>query len=714
MIGAQESRLRMLFVDEVNFPSLLRVWALGHSLQTIWHFEPIAPSWQRLLRVFRRLGLIRAEVRQIDHHIGQVRNDAGESEYVKLLGYARAICSKIKREQLANNPLIRAMGSEWARSKVLLYFERLAEEEVQVECLRIGLVEWMLRTQLHIAPAQCLLLIERRQWFSYLEARARSRGIRLVAYGGHPWDPTKIARIASRLFRASRKVLAILLRTIRGRLRRPEALGRSQDLPGKPAAEQRPPASTVAMRYWYRKLSFDPTERSEFFWLNGSGIPYSEVLLYDYVADKPLDAETLNQSNARGIRLLGRGPGIPTWLPTQRMFTVLLRTVLKLTLGVLTCMARGQWASFYYVRKLLALALDYAYWYDFYATNRVRVNVGTLNTSVGQVLALDTLNGVSVAYQYSASNILSPTTLLSAGENIQFVFSPVFERLWRCIETPVDNFVHTGFIYDNAIQAMRGLDRVSERRKQLQDNGARFILCFFDENSTNRWEIPASNDEAADDYEFLLNWLLDDSTLGIVFKPKAFMSLFQRIARVSSLIEQANQTGRCTFIHSDTFYGSTYPAEAALMADVCIGKLSGSTATLEACLAGVPTVLIDIDGFRSHPFHAWGRGWVVFDDWESLRVAVERYRTAPEAHPEFGDWSPGLSDLDPFRDGQASLRMGLHVRWVYEALKQGASKRTALAVAAEQFAQRWGDASINSAKLLEAGKKGGCNLPNGQ
>ena len=88
------------------------------------------------------------------------------------------------------------------------------------------------------------------------------------------------------------------------------------------------------------------------------------------------------------------------------------------------------------------------------------------------------------------------------------------------------------------------------------------------------------------------------------------------------------------------------------------------------------------------------RGRVVFDDWGSLRVAIEQYRAAPKAYPELGDWSPGLNDLDPFQDGQASLRMGLYTRWVYEALKQGGSRQAALAGAAEKFAQQWGEGHI--------------------
>ena len=157
------------------------------------------------------------------------------------------------------------------------------------------------------------------------------------------------------------------------------------------------------------------------------------------------------------------------------------------------------------------------------------------------------------------------------------------------------------------------------------------------------------------------------------------------------------KTGRCKFLISDTLVGNIYPAEAALMANVSIGILGGATAALEARLVGVPTVLIDTERAYNHPFYKWGYGRIVFNDWESLRVTLERYRIAPELYPDFGDWSRGLDDLDPFKDGQASLRMVLYIRWVHEALKQGIPKQTALAIASKKFAQRWGEGHITLA-----------------
>jgi hypothetical protein len=686
VIGPEDRRLRILLIDQITFASLVRVLAIGQSLQEIWHFEPIGPTSRLWLAVLCKLGLLHAKVRQVNHHIGKARNNSGESQYLKSLADARAICSTIRREQLSKNPLIKAMKSGWEIKKVLFHFEKLVEIELRLECVRIRLTLWILRNQLSITPREAALMIKRSQWFSYLKAYSASEGIRLIGY--RPWRFPMISELVRRVLRLFVRVTPSPGKAVRRCFRWLTTNGRRLDSFSTGSGGG---SGTIALRYWHRKLSFDSTERSEFFWLKGSGIPYSEVLLYDYVTERPLDPETLDQINAKGLRILGCGPEIPSWCPTPRAFAVFIRTLGKITLGVLTCLARNQCVSPYYVSKLMALAMDYAFWYDFYANHRVRVNVGTLNTSVGQILALNALNGISVAYQYSVSPIFCPTSLLSSGEDVQFVLSPLFKELWLSIEPPVEAYVCTGFIYDSAVRAVRCLDRIKEVRERLQDKGARLILCFFDENSLDRWDYYATHDDATNDYEYLLKWLLDDPTLGLLFKPKKSKDLYRRIARVAGLIDQAERTGRCTFLMSDTLVGSMYPAEAALAADICIGKLDGSTAALEARLAGVPALLIDIDGFLSHPFYAWGRGRILFSDWESLRSAVEQYRAAPQARPDLGDWSPGLSDLDPFQDGQASLRMGLYIRSVYEALERGEPKERALALAADEFVRRWGN-----------------------
>jgi hypothetical protein len=272
------------------------------------------------------------------------------------------------------------------------------------------------------------------------------------------------------------------------------------------------------------------------------------------------------------------------------------------------------------------------------------------------------------------------------------MFSPTFEKIWRKVESPVENYVNVGFIYDNVFKKIRNSDRIDEIKNELRNHGVDFILCFFDENSLARWNA-SSHKQSSQDYEYLLQWLLEEPSLGLIFKPKKFSDLFQRIGNTSKLIEHAQETGRCKML-DDNLGNTISPAEAALIADVCIGKLKGVTAALEAQLIGTRSLLIDTEQFHFHPFYSWPTKDVIFSDWKSLRSAIEKYRTNPTAYPELGKWGSELNDLDPFQDGKASLRMGSYIGNVYDALKSGKSKKIALQIANEKFQSQCSNSSV--------------------
>ena len=227
----------------------------------------------------------------------------------------------------------------------------------------------------------------------------------------------------------------------------------------------------------------------------------------------------------------------------------------------------------------------------------------------------------------------------------------------------------------------------------MRNHGVDFILCFFDENSVERWDYGGSHKELAQDYEFLLQWLIEEPSIGLVFKPKKFRDLFQRIGDTSNLIKQAQETGRCKMF-DDNFGNNISPAEAALIADVCIGKLTGVTAALEAQLIGSPSILIDIDQFHTHPLYSGASKDFIFSDWKPLRFAVEKYRSNPAAYPELGNWGNELKGLDPYQDGKANLRMGNYIGNVYDALKSGESKKIAQQIAHEKFQSKWSSSLI--------------------
>ena len=73
-------------------------------------------------------------------------------------------------------------------------------------------------------------------------------------------------------------------------------------------------------------------------------------------------------------------------------------------------------------------------------------------------------------------------------------------------------------------------------------------------------------------------------------------------------------------------------------------------------------------------FHSLGPNRCVFYDPESLKEAVLGYSNNPESNSYLGDISPILDQLDPFRDGKASQRIGEYVAWYLDSLDQNLSK----------------------------------------
>ena len=113
-------------------------------------------------------------------------------------------------------------------------------------------------------------------------------------------------------------------------------------------------------------------------------------------------------------------------------------------------------------------------------------------------------------------------------------------------------------------------------------------------------------------------------------------------------------------------------------------------------MAGVPTVLLDDDGWKMSPLYALGLGSVVFDDWEALWHTWQENSTSPGAVPGFADWSPILDEIDPFRDGRAAERMGTFLKWMMEGFSAGQPREAVLAQAADRYRRAWGEDKIST------------------
>ena len=163
------------------------------------------------------------------------------------------------------------------------------------------------------------------------------------------------------------------------------------------------------------------------------------------------------------------------------------------------------------------------------------------------------------------------------------------------------------------------------------------ILSYFDENSLpdDRWHT--GHEFMRENYYFLLEKVLREPWLGLVIKPKTPKSLRQRLGPVVVMLDQALATGRCHVFFTGPLQSSHPPAEAAMASDFAIhGNLSAATAGFESALSGVPTLLLDREGWKASPLYDLGIGKVVFENWEDLWAAILEYRRRSGGVPRQG------------------------------------------------------------------------------
>ncbi len=311
---------------------------------------------------------------------------------------------------------------------------------------------------------------------------------------------------------------------------------------------------------------------------------------------------------------------------------------------------------------------------------------------IGAQMALRDLGGVSVAFQCSNMSSFYAPLLIMPSADLLFSFSHGYRQLWAHLHPPVRQYVSIGYLFDSVFQRSRE-DALNWRNKFADRVG--FVICFFDENpqernATNGNNGIVSTEEFVEDYRFLIEKLRTDETLGLLCKPKAPHLLRGRLSNIGALVSEMERKGQLVFAGLDNSISSTLPAQVGVAADVVIGGLIGTTAALEAHLAGVPAVLIDTLGLHTHPFYCWGRNKVVFVSWENLFGALEIFRRDRNALPGFGDWSAAIDGIDPFRDGEASGRMGDYIGALHDLLKTSNTPDIALAETAEHYRKRWG------------------------
>jgi hypothetical protein len=688
--------LKLFFLDSITLLQVLKILFSTKCFKEIYFFDSISPTSERIQNSHFLSTILRYKIQKVENHVGELRLGNGENLLKIIHTDARKIINRIKSNELEANSFLHSLQLIWDKKKLVHYFERKVEVLINRECRRIRLTKWLALKRGKEQDIIPQFIISHTKYQKYLKEYAEKERVDFKTYCQFSFRVMRlvISKATKWIFRsvflkslsAKGKILFIKKKKLGGTKPKTETIIRSK----------------IGIKYSYQGLDLDLSKRSEFFWLHNRKIPFNDIVVHSYTSDRQIDSKIKTKLDKKRVKIFGTAPGVPPWSPTFLFFKQMFGTGFDISKIVVLCLIKHKYFSPYYIFHIFYLVPQYSYWYDFFASNHIRINIdSTYSSSHGLTLALDKLGGISFAYQYSISDLNYPTSLLSYGENVQFSFSSRFtENLWEKVNLPGDLILDIGYIFDYTMVKSEANCSLNKVKKKFDENGVKFIVCFFDENSLNRWDIPAPDEEAAEDYKNLFQWLLNDPTIGLICKPKRALDLFNRIKSISDLLEQALDTKRCHFLINDTMVRDIFPAQAAHFADCCIGKLGGGTAAMEAVIAGVPTLLMDTEGNHSHPFYQNSNGACIFRTWQLLKEIVEQYRKNIENCPTFGDWSPFIDELVSYKDGRSRERFEDFIFDTHIALNQGKTRNDAIKFAMARFSKKWGILEASDCQYL--------------
>lgn len=661
--------------------------------------QPKNPSLLLYYLYASRLGLLTArwtsrflsaKLESFDFHLAELRDQDGDSIWWAAL-YEDSIALQehlkghfefqkiIKEYQQENKMLLFLTG------KLLIFDEHLFGLIKILIFLRVAAQK---QDSLRQYPARIFFLSSERPWAEELKKWAQKRNVDLILIEEKfSFNIRKMALKSGALKNFLKKTLYYSM-AIKHWLQNRS----SQEVP---SAGPTSAAPKLAVEFFGHLNLTSPHLQSDLFFCRYSKIPREDVLIYFSYPAYPL-----TDSKLKEIR-------------SEKMSAVILNSrATKTTEAPLFIYRPRRIENGYFkdahdegndpcIRKhLYGQVVNYQeqcdYWVNFFTKYNIKVHVSWYRYEAKCFPLADALRktgGVGVIYQRSFDH--RSNSWHSVAIDVSFGFS---RQAFQTVDDPhsiIPYYVIAGYLPDYRFSFVR--KDAGMIKSQLRRQGAEKIIAYFDENSGDdpRWTL--GHRSTQENYEYLLNKVLQNPKFGLILKPKVPGTLKRRLGEIWSLLEVARATGRCVVLDEGDLLGSHPPATAALAADVVVhGHLHGGTAGIEAALTGTPTLMLDREGWSKSPLYALGEGRVVFKSWNDLWRACRDHWSAPDGMPGFGDWSPMIDDIDPFRDGRAAERMGTYLEWLMEGFKANLPREIVLADAAERYSKIWGKDKVLS------------------
>lgn len=687
-----------IYVERLTALSLAKALARTRGARPVIRAFDVALSGASAARVLGTLGR-RVEIDRIEAPLADARDRGGSGLFMRLIEDVTRLSLTIGHSDFDESSFLAKAESRFTRARLQLFLEKGIALDIERPVALAHLADWHCRAHSEDPGTSepPLVLLRRRPWTRALAAHFADIGVRIVFYRAPASAFRPIAALAEKVLgRSRRAVPGVDHKTAPPPERPPPVRGRMNGSDGATDRARRPGR---AVAHWYtgRTLTFDRARRSEFFWLNESQ-DLKDRLLVCFEEEPPSEwVETLAGIGVPyAVAHIGRAAHLlPKALARSSRCRSALASGLALALGcALGASLRGERRTGFLTALLARYVVSYVFWLDFFERHPVALNMYEFDLSrlhLPMADALRDLGAVSLTHQWA--NLRYETIMMANASEVSFCFGPAYERFFEANDSAVGRLVLAGYMTDDVFELVK--DRAAAARARLVAAGARFVVCFFDENSSDAPDAVITDQHMVAVHRALLEQVLADPTLGLILKPGFPRTFYDRVAPIRHLIDKARETGRLLIVDSGGGVKTdAYPAETAQAADLCVGLLLSGTAALEAWLAGTPTVFLDYEAILSDPVHEYGRGTLVFGTVEELWDAVDRFRRDPASAAGFGDLSRWAEGKDPFRDGRAPHRMASYAQSLLDALESGRSGAEALSAADAAYKTIWGDDKV--------------------
>ena len=353
--------------------------------------------------------------------------------------------------------------------------------------------------------------------------------------------------------------------------------------------------------------------------------------------------------------------------------------------------------SIFYNKSLKDYNLYLNGWYNLFKKTEAKIFFTHNKFTPSQIAASAAIrmcSGVSATMQNSFQEFPFSNSLLDY--DLNFCFTNHFKNIESSIGSRVKYQVAIG--YTNDYKFNDTISNAKNLRNRLIANGAKKIICFFDQGSKEdkRWSL--YDQKSLESYEFLFKQLLNNNWMGLIIKPKKPGILETKLSKIGELYERVIKTNRCIIIeetsasHIKNF--EMIPACISMASDFAIhDTMVAGTAGLESALTNTPCFFLDIYNYSDSIFYSNDEIKIVYNNFNDLWISMLNYFNTKKSFTDL-HWHNILDKLDPYRDNKSNYRIEQYLSHLNLGFEKNYNSIEALEFAAEKFAKDWGDDKI--------------------